>query len=50
MLVRAMDWRREKPTFAIAVFKNVTPQRYLLDVEGETPRRNDIAEQTDLEE
>lgn len=50
MLVRAMNWRREKPTFAIAVVRNVTPQRYLLDVEGETSKRNDIAKQTDLEE
>ena len=39
MLVRAMDWRREKPTFAIAVVRIVTPQRYLLDVEGEISNR-----------
>lgn len=50
MLVRATDWSRQKPTFAIAVVRNVTTQKYLLDVEGETSRRKDIATSADLEE
>lgn len=50
MLVRAMEWTRQKPAFAIAVVRNVTVQRYLLDVQGETSKRKDIATSAHLEE
>ena len=50
MSVRATDWTTQNPTFAIAVVRNVTTQKYLLDVEGETSKRKDIATSADLEE
>lgn len=50
MLVRTTDWTRQKHEFAIAVIRDVTTQKYLLDVEGETAKRKDIATSADLEE